>query len=81
MHDLLYCKVMCKKEGNRIIVFSCDKVRIRVVLLDLKNRIIQGISSDKIVHSNELSVFILSYGHKKRSSAELQPLLTLNLIL
>ena len=49
---------MCKKEGNRIIVFSCDKVRIRVVLLDLKNRIIQGISSDKIVHSNELSVFI-----------------------
>jgi len=58
MHDLLYCKAMCKKEGNRIIVFSCDKVRIRVVLLDLKNRIIQGISSDKIVHSNELSVFI-----------------------
>ena len=58
MHDLLYSKAMCKKEGNRIIVFSCDTARIRVVLLDLKNRIIQGINGDKIVHSNELSVFI-----------------------
>jgi hypothetical protein len=49
---------MYKKGDNRIIVFSCDTARIRVVLLDFKNRIIQGISGDKIVHSNELSVFI-----------------------
>jgi hypothetical protein len=49
---------MYKKGDNRIIVFSCDTARIRVVLLDLKNRIIQEINGDKIVHSNELSVFI-----------------------
>ena len=59
---LLSCTSLCCITGHALEVSKTyvpkKKSMYHKEWIDLKNRIIQKINGDKIVHSNELSVFI-----------------------